>query len=346
MSGKKTYATMGHFAKACGVSRPTLAKYFSDPLDVKEVTRNRIETVLKTSNFEPNSFARHLNTKRVRNIGIIIPTTYDPFFNKFLSRIEFALRDNGLWPVQISSHTSPELEEEAARNMLDYKVSGLIVSPLGATTRPGIFDRLKKSIPIVSFDVPLGDDVSFVGNNHRQSVEAMVQYLCRSGEPPILLESTDLTDNAMVRQNGYIAAMESEGLDPLVVNCDQPITWDFERLGYDQMKSLLNSKGGLPGKTLLCANDRFAFGVMAAASEAGVKIGRGDDADIRVAGHDDHPMSRYVWPPLTTMAQNTEEIADRTVQLLIERMDDSALKRETPPKRVIVDSKLIMRRSA
>ncbi len=345
MAGKTSYKTMEEFALACGVSRPTLAKYFSDPLNVKESTRNRIEAVLKKSDFEPNSFARHLNSKRVRNIGIIIPTMYDPFFSKFLARIERNLRDQGFWPVQISCHTRPELEEEAVRSMLEFKVQGVIVSPLGATSKPGVFDRLKQSVPVVSFDVPL-EGVPFVGNDHHQSVTAMVQYLCRSGEAPILLESTHLTDNALIRQNGYRAAMESEGMAPLVIHCDCPQSWDFERLGYDQMQRLLASKGGVPGKTLLCANDRFAFGVMAAAGEAGLTIGRGPEADIRVAGHDDHPMSRYIWPPLTTMAQNTDEIADRTVQLLLDRMNEAVMGKDTPAKRIIIDSLLMMRRSA
>lgn len=345
MAKKKSYKSMEEFAKACGVSRPTLAKYFSDPSNVKDVTRIRIETVLKKSDFEPNSFTRHLNSKRARNIGLIFPTIYDPFFSLFVARIEAVLRDNGYTPIQISSHTRPELEEEAVRNILEYKVSGAIVSPLGAESKPGIFDLLKEKIPLVSFDVPLGDDVSFVGNDHHQSVTAMVKYLCRSGEPPALMESTHLTDNALIRQNGYRAAMRSEGLEPIVIDCDFGPSWDYERLGYDQMNSLL-SRGKLPSKTLLCANDRFAFGVMAAAFEAGLRVGRGDDADIRVAGHDDHPLSRYMSPPLTTMAQNTEEIADRTVELLLESLENAALGKDAPAKRVIVDAKLMMRRSA
>ena len=164
MAAKTTYRTMEEFAAACGVSRPTLAKYFADPLNVKETTRNRIEAVLKKSDFEPNLFARHLNSKRVRNVGIIIPTMYDPFFSKFLARIELGLRSRGFWPVQISCHTLPELEEEAVRSMLEFKVQGVIVSPLGATSKPCVFDRLKNAVPMVCFDVPLDDDVPFGRN--------------------------------------------------------------------------------------------------------------------------------------------------------------------------------------
>ncbi len=49
-------------------------------------------------------------------------------------------------------------------------------------------------------------------------------------------------------------------------------------------KTRLLKRGGLPGKTLLCANDRFAFGAMAAAFAAGLKIGRAEGCDIRIAG--------------------------------------------------------------
>ncbi len=106
---------MEEFARACGVSRPTLSKYFNDPSMVKDVTRNRIEAVLKKSDFQPNLFARHLNRKKTRIIGILVPTMSDPFFVQVVSLIELRLRDEGFLPIRASSHSSPEIEEEAVR---------------------------------------------------------------------------------------------------------------------------------------------------------------------------------------------------------------------------------------
>ena len=68
---KKKLTSMHEFAKASGVSRPTLSKYFKDPILVKEITRKQIEAALKEFNFEPNLFARHLKLKQTRNVGII-----------------------------------------------------------------------------------------------------------------------------------------------------------------------------------------------------------------------------------------------------------------------------------
>lgn len=97
---KKSYKSMDDFATAAGVSRPTLSKYFDDPSQIKEVTRKRIEAALKKSHFEPNLFARHLNRKRTRNIGILVPTMSDPFYVQVVSLIELELREKGFWPVR------------------------------------------------------------------------------------------------------------------------------------------------------------------------------------------------------------------------------------------------------
>lgn len=209
---KKSYKSMDDFASASGVSRPTLSKYFDDPSQIKEVTRKRIEAALKKSHFEPNLFARHLNRKRTRNIGILVPTMSDPFYVQVVSLIELELREKGFWPVQISSHTRPELEAEAVRTLLSLKVAGAIVAPLGAGSRRSALERLRDAIPVVCFDNPADADLPYVGNDNAQSMAAIVQYLCRSGEPPIFLEIPHMTENAGERQAGYRATMARKGI--------------------------------------------------------------------------------------------------------------------------------------
>lgn len=342
---KKTYKSMDDFAGACGVSRPTLSKYFDDPTQIKDVTRKRIEAALKKSSFEPNLFARHLNRKRTKNIGILVPTMSDPFYVQVVSLIELELRDKGFWPVQLSSHTRPELEEEAVRTLMSLKVAGAIVAPLGPGSRRSALERLTDAIPVVCFDSPAMFDLPFVGNDNAQSVAAIVQYLCRSGEPPIFLDVPHMLANTNERTESYRATMIREGHSPEVIDCDAPPSWEFERLGYEQMQRIL-SKGGLPGKTLLCANDRFAFGAMAAAFASGLKIGRAEGCDVRIAGHDDHPLSRYACPSLTTMAQNAPEIAAKAVEILLLSMEDDAADRQLAANRVILEATLVMRDSA
>jgi DNA-binding LacI/PurR family transcriptional regulator len=342
---EKTHRTMDDFAQACGVSRPTLSKYFDDPASVKPATRARIEAALRSSDYQPNLFARNLNRKRTRNIGIVVPTITDPFYAEMVSRIEFRCRDEGYWPIVISSHGSPKLEAESVRTLLSLKVAGAIIAPLGLASDRGVFDKLGQDIPIVYFDTYIEGDTPFVGNDNRQSVSTIVDYLCRSGEPPAYLDIPHVNHNSGERQESYIAAMETAGFKPIVIEAARDYTWDFERIGYEQTEKMLEA-GTLPGRTILCANDRLAFGVMAAAFSRGLKVGRRPDCDLRVAAHDDHPLSRYTCPALTTMAQDFTAMAGRSVEILLALLDEADPPKQGLARTVKLGATLVMRQSA
>lgn len=345
---KLTHRTMEEFAQSCGVSRPTLSKYFDDPTSVKPATRKRIETALRSSSYQPNLYARNLNRKRTRNVGILVPAITDPFYSEMVSRIELRLRDEGYWPIVISSHGSQELEAEAARTMLSLKVAGAIVAPLGLSSDQRVFEKLGENIPIVYFDTYIEGDTPFIGNNNHQSVSTIVDYLCRSGDAPAYFDIPHVNHNSGERLNGYIATMESLGLEPIVFGNSKDYTWDFERIGFEQTDTMLGA-GTLPSRTILCANDRLAFGVMAAAFSRGKKVGRKSDCDLRVAAHDDHPLSRYTCPPLTTMAQDFAAMAGNSVEMLLALLDEddaAGAPDKTIVRRLSLDGTLVMRQSA
>jgi DNA-binding LacI/PurR family transcriptional regulator len=336
---------MEDFARSCGVSRPTLSKYFDDPGSVKSATRKRIEMALNTSDYRPNIFARNLNRKRTRNVGILVPAITDPFYAEMVSRLELRLRDEGYWPIVISSHGLPELELEAANTMMSLKVAGAIVAPLGLTSDPRVFEKLGQDIPVVYFDTYIEGNTPFIGNNNRHSVATIVDYLCRSGEPPAYFDIPHLNHNSGERLDGYINTMEALGMEPIVFGNTKDYSWDFERIGYEQTEALL-AKGTLPSKTILCSNDRLAFGMMAAAYSRGIGVGRKSDSYLRVAAHDDHPLSRYTCPPLTTMAQDFAAMAGHSVEMLLALLDETEGRPEPAVRRISLNSTLVMRQSA
>jgi len=337
-----THKTMEDFARSCGVSRPTLSKYFDDPTSVKPATRKRIEEALRSSDYQPNLFARNLNRKRTRSIGIMVPTVADPFYSEMVSRIELRLRDEGYWPIVISSHGSRELEVEATRTILSLKVSGALIAPLGLRSDHSTLEKLTQAIPVVYFDTYLEGGTPFVGNNNSQSISTIVDYLCRSGDAPVYFDIPHVNHNSPERLNSYVASMKRLGHEPIVIGDIDDYTWDFERIGYEQMEKMLGN-GDLPGKTILCNNDRLAFGVMAAAYAQGLKVGRKGDCDLRVAAHDDHPLSRYTCPGLTTMAQDFAAMAGRSVETLLALLNEDGA--AVAPK-VNLDATLVMRQSA
>jgi len=83
---------------------------------------------------------------------------------------------------------------------------------------------------------------------------------------------------------------------------------------------------------------------MAAATQLGLRVSRDAGADMRVAGHDDHPLSRFASPSLTTIAQDFERMASLAVEMLTSHLTET--KQQRSEQIHLLEAKLIMRNSA
>lgn len=339
----KQIRTMEEFAVFAGLSRPTVSRYFNDPQSVSQPTRDAIEVALKKSGFRPSLFAVNLNRRRSNIIGVIVPNLSDPYYSALTRRIERIASEAGFLTFLMSSDGRPELEDHAIQTFKSMNIAGAIIAPLGASSHHEILTRLGDSIPLVYMDSPLDDTSDFVGTDNRQSIGMITDYLCRSGEPPCYFAMPPVNANALSRRAAYEAAMIKLGMLPSFAEVVETLTWDFERFGFEEATRLL-AAGGFPAKTILCANDRVAFGVIAASYQAGLKIGHGTGCDLRIAGHDDHPLSRYTCPPLTTVAQDYGEIGRLAIDLLLRKLGRGEM--SSGSERVLLTVEMRMRSSA
>lgn len=340
----KKIRNMEEFSTASGISRPTLSKYFSNPDSVRQSTRTRIEKALSSFDYRPNFFAINQNRRNPRNIGIIVPQIIDPFFAELVRKIETRCIEEGYWAIVLSSHGDPDLEGKAIDTLLSLKISGAVVASLGTQTDERRISQLAQTVPVVLLDSRHDQDVSFVGTDNFQSISVMVDYLCRTGERPCFLEMPDVNSNASERREGYVRAMQRLGLQPEVV----PLLddgWNFEELGFRTAEKKLGGDG-FPTRTVLCANDRLAIGVLAAACARKVCVGIEGGCELRVAGHDDHPMSRYTCPALTTIAQDYAGLASRSIEILLSTIDESQRSGVTRVTDQLLEGRLILRSSA
>ncbi|MFP7570546.1 LacI family DNA-binding transcriptional regulator [Marivita sp. S2033] len=334
---------MEEFAAKSGVSRPTVSKYFNDPGSVRKSTRDKIEAALKKFDFRPNLYAINQNRRLTKNIGIVVPYVADPFFGEMARIIERRIIDAGYSPSTFSSHGDLDREIEILDTLRSMRPAGVLLAPLGRASDRKVIAAFCNEVPTVLFDSNIEDvDASFVGSNNFQSVPLAVDYLCRTGEPPCFYEMPPINPNANKRRDAYIQAMESLGHTPQVVRVDGQ-GWGFEEIGYSQGLRLL-ANNDLPSRTVLCSNDRLAIGMLAAAYESGVRVGIADGCSLRIAGHDDHPFSRFTCPALTTVSQDYEAISARSVETLFDRIDGTI--KVDSPRDTLFDGRLVMRASA
>ncbi|MBB4266389.1 LacI family DNA-binding transcriptional regulator [Roseospira visakhapatnamensis] len=342
----KKIRNMEDFALATGISRPTISKYFNDPGSVRRSTREKIERALSEFDYRPNMFAVNMNRQKSKNIGVIVPSLSDPFYAEIVRQIEIMSLREGYWAINLSSHGEQSLEAKAIETFLALKLSGAIIAALGYESDLSLIDGLGRNMPLVFLDSRIANTLPFVGTDNTQSISLIVEYLCRTGEQPVFLEMPALNSNAASRREAYQAAMTRLGLEPRVLPV-QDKSWNFEQVGFDETNRILDA-GGFPTRTVLCANDRLAFGVMAAAYQRGLRVGRKQDADLRVAAHDDHPLSRYTCPALTTVAQDYSQLARSCLDLLLDRIGDTAqtLAPRSNSPLTLLETKLMMRDSA
>lgn len=341
MSGRKI-KNMEEFAKVSEISRPTLSKYFNDPESVRKSTREKIEAALEEYDYRPNIFAINQNRKLTKTIGILVPYLADPFFAEIVRRIERRCIEAGFWPIVFSAHGQQDLENNALTTMQSLRPAGALIAPLGRRSDFEAVRRFADDVPTIVFDSNVEVGEAFVGSNNSQSIALIVDYLCRTGEPPCFFEMLPVNPNANKRRDAYIRSMERLGHDPKVIRVEGS-SWDFESIGLEGGKRLIAERT-LPSDTVLCSNDRLAIGLLAAAYQKGLRVGHGPGCAMRIAGHDDHPWSQFTCPPLTTVAQDFTAIVEKSVELLFELINGGRVGSERPE--IVFDGKLVLRSSA
>ena len=315
--------TMKELSETIGVSRPTLSRYFRDPSAVRPSTSKKIQERLTEVDYVYNFLTTRQNRKSTELIGVIVPSYKDLFFASLIESIEQSARELGYTIITQSSNGDSGVEANAVRKMRSMSVDGAIVAPIGVAADHDAFAAASEDFPLVFVDsrpaksMPVAD---FVGTDNTKSIGAIVEYLCRTGDPPVFLGMPDLNANAQEREDAYRAKMlalkhEAKAIEPAAAGG----SWEFEAFGYTVMDDCFGRRE-YTNSTILCANDRVAIGAIRAANKHGL-FPRGGIAGggLRIAGHDDHPLSQYMTPALTTVAQDVEGIADAAIQLLAQR---------------------------
>ncbi|MCY3879799.1 MAG: LacI family DNA-binding transcriptional regulator [Rhodobacteraceae bacterium] len=341
MPGRKI-KNMEELAEVSGISRPTLSKFFQDPDSVRKSTRSRIENALKKFDYRPNIFAINQHRKLTRIIGILVPYLADPFFAEIARMIERLCIGAGYWPVLFNAHGMRQLENDALTTLQSLRPAGALLAPLGRNSDFAAVQRFTEEFPTVIFDSNVNVGRAFVGSDNFQSIPLIVDYLCRTGEPPCFFEMPPVNPNANKRREAYIQCMHHLGHEPKVIRV-RGQDWDFERIGRDEGLRLFSERA-LPSDTVLCSNDRLAIGLLAAAYQKGLRVGHGPNCAIRIAGHDDHPWSQFTCPPLTTVSQDYRSIARRSVEVLYDLIDGKIDSQDRPEE--LFEGQLVLRASA
>jgi DNA-binding LacI/PurR family transcriptional regulator len=341
---KTKIKNMEDFARASGISRPTISKFFNDPSRVRESLKSKIEAALEKYDYYPNFYAINQNRQLTKNIGIVVPYVSDPYFAEIARNLERRCIDAGYTPFLFSSHGEQVQENTILDTLRSLKPAGVLMAPLGRGSDKTKIEKFCKNVPTILFDSNIdGLGSAFIGSDNFSFISQTVEYLNSTGGSPSFFEMRyPANPNANKRRESYLKIMENLKLKPQVIKIEG-VGWEFEEIGRQGALKILREKG-LSTDTVLCSNDRLAIGFLSACSEMGVKVGKTKDCDLRVAGCDDSPYSRFTSPPLTTAAHDYDSVSDNAVLTLFELINNGGKSKKR--SETLYSAKLIIRNSA
>jgi LacI family transcriptional regulator len=327
--------SVSSIARHVGVSTATVSRALNDPQRVREQTRNKILRAMEEQGYVYNALAGGLTGKKMTTIGLIIPTITNPVFALTTAGTQSAIRQKGYSMLLGSTEYNYDAELESIALFYEKRVDGIVF--VGAPGNPLSLDFLKKkAIPfIVTWEVVADKEINLVAFNNVQIASHVTEYLISLGHRRIAMIAGPKagTTRAHQRVEGYLKSMQANGLpvqDHWIIH--RHYTVDD---GKEAMKRLLEE--AVPPTAVFCGNDILAFGAMAAAKEAGYRVGK----DVSIVGFDDLEMSRMMDPQLTTVNIPAYRMGKIAGELIISMIGKEVLQ----PQQFILESTLIIRQS-
>jgi DNA-binding LacI/PurR family transcriptional regulator len=316
-------------ARLAGVSQKTVSRVMNDEPHVKEEVRQRVLSVAAQLGYRPNNAARALLSGRTRRIGVVSlgtalfgPATVLVAFEREARRRGYALS------LANTFEGDPGGIAGAVDDLLEQGVDGIILSePIDV----GPLD-LDVHVPVlVVGDYPglTAPDVMRTSVSGHHSARVATQHLLALGHETVHhVSGPQRWFSARDRWRGWREALEQAGRQ-----VPSPLEGDWTAAsGYRGGQRLAQD----PALTaIFAANDDMAIGVIRALTEADRSVPR----DVSVVGYDDIPLSGYCNPPLTTVNQQFQSVAEAGVAALIQRIahpDEQPPELDEPPVRMVI----------
>jgi len=302
--------TLAQVAAAAGVSVPTVSKVVHGRADVAAGTRSRVEALLAEYHY-----AAPRRAGRPGLIDLVFTSELNAWSVEIISGAEKAAFAEGhrvavsvlagetameQWLARLSAGRADgvilvltELSPAHRRQLAAMNVPAVIVDPVGQP------DPRIPSVGAANWAGGLMATEHLIELGHRRIGTI-------TGRPALLC--------SQARVDGYRAALGHSGI-PVAGELVRTGDFHFEAAlaAATQMLSLAD-----PPTAIFAGNDVEAMGVYEAARLHRLRI----PDDLSVVGFDDLPMSAWVSPPLTTVAQPLEQMAAVATRMVLETAAD------------------------
>lgn len=307
--------TLKQLSKELNVSVSTVSKALNNSPEISEKTIRRVKELAKLYGYKPNPVAVSLKRNKTTTIGILIPDILNHFFAKVLFGIEQEANKHGYKIITCLTNESLDKEKQYLE-MLEYnKVDGVIAALSRETQVKEDLEHFQNykndSNPLVLFDrVHESIKCDEVLVNDYEAGEKIFNYLDAQNRNNIAVISTIphlSVSKARLQGVENAANHKNKSLKTLLIQPDE------------NAEELINKFIGDHKFDAVIALDEHS-GVIAinTAKKHHLDIPK----EIAIVGFTNGLLANNSYPKMSVIAQHAIEIGQKTVELLLKRIDN------------------------
>lgn len=338
-------ATLKDVARETGLTVTTVSRVLNNRGYISEETREKVYAAMKKLNYRPNEVARSLSKKSTNTIGVIVPHIRHPYFSELISNLENEASKRGYKMILCNSQEKENKEREYLEMCTSNRVAGIVLCSAGVAVE----EFQGSNIPLITIERYMENGTASVECDNRQGGKLAAEHLIACGCKN-LLHISGVYETAMPaddRALGFIEVCEKAGVSHREVATN---TYQYNNLEYhDFLEEVLKEnyhvdntaendkncgKSSIDG--IFASSDLIAAQILQVCSKLGIRV----PEDIKLVGFDDVNISSLTTPRITTIHQPIKEIAELTLELLINAQDG-----KTVAKRSLLPVSLVKRES-
>lgn len=323
-------ATIKDVAHVAGVSVATVSRVLNNRGYLSDEVRQKVGRAMKELSYQPNDLARSLHCQKSNTLGLIVPSVSHPFFGEVARRFEHYAYAGGYKLMLCNSLSNRDKEREYIEMLKRSQVDGILMG----SHLLDIADYQDLSLPIVSLDRQLGENIPYVCCDNDRGGELATRHLVERGCKKLLHISGSLEVQMLSNQrtDAFLRVCRETGVGYVAAELPDSSVADFHEETF--LRALLEAHPDVDG--VFATSDITAATVIALCA----RMGRRVPEDVKVVGFDGNFISTLTHPKLTTLVQPVDAICQYAFESLSRMID-----RVPVPSRMVLPVTLEVRGS-